>query len=285
MADYLKRERINLLFCVGGEGTQLGALELYKECAQRKLPIAIVGIPKTIDNDLPFVSETFGFQTAIQASSIILEGAHCEARSALNGIGLVKLMGRYAGFIACGATLASQQVNFCLIPEVPFALEGPNGFYEALRKRLLTREHAVIVVAEGAGQDLLAAEGESRDGSGHLHLKDVGVFLKEKISAHFKNIELPVEVKYFDPSYILRSVPANCADSVLSDQMARHAVHAGMAGKSGLLIGHTNNVFIHVPLALAGQHQKRVWPHGELWRNVLSSTGQPPVMCGAAGGA
>ncbi len=278
MADYLKRERINLLFCVGGEGTQLGALELYNECAQRKLPIAIVGIPKTIDNDLPFVSETFGFQTAIQASNSVLEGAHCEARSAPNGIGLVKLMGRYAGFIACGATLASQQVNFCLIPEVPFALEGPNGFYEVLRKRLLAREHAVIVVAEGAGQDLMAAGGESRDASGHPRLKDIGLFLKEKIIAHFNDIEMPVEIKYFDPSYILRSVPANCADSVLSDQMARHAVHAGMAGKSGLLIGHTNNVFIHVPLALAGKHQKRVWPHGELWRNVLSSTGQPPVI-------
>ena len=277
MADYLERERINLLFCVGGEGTQLGALELYKECAQRKLPIAIVGIPKTIDNDLPFVSETFGFQTAIQASSVILEGAHCEARSAPNGIGLVKLMGRYAGFIACGATLASQQVNFCLIPEVPFVMEGPNGFYEVLRKRLLAREHAVIVVAEGAGQDLMAGT-DARDASGNVRLGDIGLFLRDEIRGYFKKEGIRAELKYIDPSYTIRSTPANARDSAFCLLLGQSAVHAGMAGRTNMVVGFWKSEFTHLPIAMAVSERKQIDPRGALWSSVVASTGQPREM-------
>lgn len=278
MVDFLQKEKINILLCVGGDGTQRGAQEIFKEVQRRKLPTAIVGIPKTIDNDISFVSRTFGFTTAIEKAKEILDGAHTEATSVFNGIGLVKLMGRFSGFIACGATLANQNVNFVLIPEVPFKLEGKNGFLEALRKRLLARRHAVIVVAEGAGQELMGGLRKETDASGNPLFKDIGECLKQKIEVYFKEQNLPVGVKYFDPSYFIRSVPADCADSILCDQLARMAVHAGMAGKTGMLIGLTNNVRIHVPIATVIKEKKRVYPDGELWLSVLAATNQPPVF-------
>jgi 6-phosphofructokinase 1 len=276
MVDYLQKLKINILLCIGGDGTQRGAHEIFLESQKRKAPLAVIGIPKTIDNDIPFVFRTFGYVTAIEKANEILDCAHVEATSALNGVGLVKLMGRHSGFIACGATLASQNVNFVLIPEVPFKLEGPNGFLEALRKRLEKRHHALVVVAEGAGQDLLGGFCKETDASGNPLFKDIGECLKRQIIDHFKTLKMPVEVKYFDPSYFIRSVPADCADSVLCDQLARMAVHAGMAGKTGMLIGLTNNVRIHVPIATVIKEKKRVYPDGDLWLSVLAATNQPP---------
>lgn len=278
MVDFLQKEKINILLCVGGDGTQRGAQDIFCEVQRRKLPMAIIGIPKTIDNDIPFVSRTFGYTTAIQKAKEILDCAHTEATSTFNGIGLVKLMGRFSGFIACGATLANQNVNFTLIPEVPFKLEGKNGFLEALRRRLLARRHALIVVAEGAGQEIMGKLRKETDASGNPLFNDIGECLKQKITAYFKEQNMPVAMKYFDPSYFIRSVPADCADSILCDQLARMAVHAGLAGKTGMLIGLTNNVRIHVPIATVIKEKKRVYPDGELWLSVLSATNQPPVF-------
>jgi len=278
MVDFLQKEKISVLLCVGGDGTQHGAQEIFCEVQRRKLPIAVIGIPKTIDNDIPFVSRSFGFTTAIAKAKEILDCAHTEATSTFNGIGLVKLMGRFSGFIACGATLANQNVNFVLIPEVPFKLDGKNGFLEALRQRLLARRHALIVVAEGAGQELLGGPSREKDASGNQLFNDVGEFLKHKITAYFKEQKMPVGIKYFDPSYFIRSVSADCADSILCDQLARMAVHAGMAGKTGMLIGLTNNVRIYVPIATVIKNKKRIYPDGELWLSVLAATNQAPAF-------
>lgn len=278
MVSFLKRERINLLLCVGGEGTQSGALDIHREAQKRGYPLAVVGIPKTIDNDIPFVSMTFGFNTAIEKAKDVLESAHAEAKSAPNGVGLVKLMGRYAGFIACGATLASQEVNFTLIPELPFTLGSEGGFLTALYKRIVKRGHAVVVVAEGAGQDLFSEGETGADASGNRRLNDIGELVRDRIREHFQAKETPVEIKYFDPSYFIRSVPANGTDCILSDQMARMAVHAGMAGMTGVLVGHTNNVFTLVPIDLAVSRKKRVYLDGSMWRSVLATTGQPARM-------
>jgi 6-phosphofructokinase 1 len=275
IVDFLVQQRINLLICVGGDGTQRGTHDIFTEVTRRDLPIAVVGIPKTIDNDLMYVWRSFGLSTAVEKADEVLDCAHAEARGALNGIGLVKLMGREAGFIAAFAALASQEVNFALIPEVPFKLEGSKGFLEALRSRLEARGHAVIVVAEGAGQDLVAARSAERDPSGNIKFGDIGLFLKDQITAYFKRLNLPVSLKYFDPSYSIRSVPANCDDGLLCDQLARHAVHAGMAGKTDVLIGYWHNVFTHLPIPLAVAEKKRVSPKSALWRGVLATTGQP----------
>lgn len=273
MAKFLVDNGINILICVGGDGTLRGAKTISDETQRRGMPVAVVGVPKTIDNDILYVQRTFGVATAIERAAQILECAHIEARSALNGIGLVKLMGREAGFVAAGATLASQEVNLTLIPEIPFKLEGPDGVFEFLRKRLESRQHALIVVAEGAGQELMTTEGT--DKSGNKKLGDIGVYLKARLADYFKGINMPADIKYFDPSYYIRSVRASAGDCILCDQLARHAVHAAMAGKTGLVIGVWNAAFTHVPIALATSGKKRVDPEEALWTSVLAATGQP----------
>ncbi len=275
IVDTLEREGIDLLFCVGGDGTQRGAAVIYQEVARRGLKKAIVGIPKTIDNDIEFVFTSFGYNTALEKAEEVLRGAHVEARGAPNGVGLVKLMGRNAGFIAAGAALASQAANFVLIPEVPFGLEGEHGFLAALEDRILSRGHALIVVAEGAGQELLKAEETRKDASGNLLHHDIGTFLRDRILAHFKGRKIPLNLKYIDPSYYIRSVPANCGDRILSDQMARMAVHAGMAGKTDVLIGFWHNELIHVPIETTIARTRHLDISSDLWTAVMRATGQP----------
>jgi len=275
MVDYLQNEGINLFFCLGGDGTQRGTHAIAMEARRRGAKIAVVGIPKTIDNDLPFVWRSFGYGTALEKAREAINCAHTEARDAPNGIGLVKLMGRHAGFIAAGAALASQEANFVLIPEVRFPLDGPGGFLEVLEKRIEARKHAVIVVAEGAGQHLFDGESGECDASGNRKFLDIGVFLRDRIAQHFKAAGIPVNIKYIDPSYIIRSVPANSDDSLLGDAMARHAVHAAMAGKTDVLIGTENGQFVHIPICTAVARKKHLSPGDELWLRVIEATGQP----------
>ncbi len=273
--DNLISLRINILFTVGGDGTQRGGNELFQEAGKRGYPLAVVGIPKTIDNDVAFVSRTFGYLTAVEEAAKVLTRAHTEARSVENGISLVKLMGRHAGFIAAGATVACQDVNFTLVPEVPFKLNGPRGFLSVLKERILQRSHALVVVAEGAGQDLIENHTIERDASGNIKSKDIGLFMKESIESYFKSEKIPVIMRYIDPSYLVRSSPANAEDAVLCDLFARNAVHAAMAGKTGLVIGYMHNMFIHVPIELLTSRTKVMQPDSLAWRAALSATGQP----------
>ncbi|HVC95779.1 MAG TPA: ATP-dependent 6-phosphofructokinase [Pirellulales bacterium] len=275
MVDSLQRHAIDLLFCVGGDGTHRGAHAIHAEVSRRGMALAVVGIPKTIDNDIPYCDRTFGAVTAVEQAREVLHLAHTEAKGTPRGIGLVKVMGRNAGFVACGATLASQEVNFTLIPELPFALAGERGFLAALERRMDARGHAVIVVAEGAGQDLCGEALQARDLSGNPRYQDVGVFLKGAIAGHFNQIGRPVEIKYIDPSYIIRSVAANCDDSLLCDKLARNAVHAAMAGKTDVMVSIINGKFVHVPIEMAVDGTRRVALDGELWSSVLAATGQP----------
>ena len=274
MVDFLAQRNIDILLCVGGDGTQKGTHALAEEIARRQLPIAVVGVPKTIDNDIQYVRQTFGYFSAIESARAILDGAHCESKGAPNGIGLVKLMGRDSGFIAAGAAVASQEVNFVLVPEVPLRLDGPKGFLAALHRRMVERHHAVVVVAEGAGQDLLEQESD-RDASGNRKKADVGIFLRDRIAAYFKEKGTAVNLKYIDPSYVIRSVPANSQDARLCDAYARHAVHAAMAGKTDLIVGDWNGVYVHVPIPLAVASRKKIDVENDLWHAVIAATGQP----------
>lgn len=283
VVDCLDRMDISILFTIGGDGTMKGALEIAKEIDRRKLNISVIGIPKTIDNDLSYIDTSFGFQTAFSEAVEAITSAHTEAKGAPNGVGLVKLMGRQSGFIACSATLAQPDVNFVLIPESPFELDGPNGFFEVLRKRLERRGHAVVVVAEGAGQDMMLPSGNTTissrtDASGNIKLKDIGIFLRDNINAWFKRQNMAINVKYIDPSYIIRSVPASPVDSIFCGQLARNAVHAAMTGRTEMLVGYWRHNFVHVPISTAISTRKQVDPNGELWRSVLESTGQPSLV-------
>jgi 6-phosphofructokinase 1 len=278
MVDTLEEIGVNILFCVGGDGTMHGAHAICEEIRRRNRKIAVIGVPKTIDNDIDYVYKTFGFDTAVGKAREVLDCAHAEAVGAPNGIGLVKVMGRDSGFIAAYATLANLEVNFCLVPEVRFELFGKGAFLDLLETRLKEREHAVIVVAEGAGQDLIEAGDSRRDASGNVLHDDIGEFLKEKIEEYFASKKNPVNLKYFDPSYIIRSGPANASDCIFCDNLARNAVHAGMAGKTDLVIGLWHGVYVHVPIPLAIRERKRIRPAGSLWSHVLEVTGQPMSM-------
>ncbi|MDL2321028.1 ATP-dependent 6-phosphofructokinase [Desulfosarcina sp. OttesenSCG-928-B08] len=277
VVDCLEVNNIGILFMVGGDGTLMAASKIADIIGQRNLKISVVGIPKTIDNDIHLLSRSFGFDTAVDVSRMAIQGAHNEALAYPNGVGMIKLMGRHSGFIAATAALAQQDANFVLIPEVDFDLDGPRGLLAALEERLAKRGHAVIVVAEGAGQKFFQGVSEGRDASGNLQLNDIGTFLRDKIKAHFEFRKLPLNIKYIDPSYMIRSLPPNANDSVFCGFLGRDAVHAGMAGKTRLVIGHWNNHYVHLPMAATVGRRKQINPGGKLWTTVLESTGQPPL--------
>jgi 6-phosphofructokinase 1 len=278
MVDTLEIMNINVLFCIGGDGTLRGAHDIHKEIEKRKLKICVAGIPKTIDNDIDLIQKSFGFETAFSIANDIIRNAHNEAAGAFNGIALVKLMGRDSGFIAASAALSIQEVNFVLIPEITFDLYGQRGFLRILKKRLEDRHHAVIVVAEGAGQEFFEKDQNEKDASGNVKHKDIGIYLKDKISEEFKNKNFPHSIKYIDPSYIIRSAPANANDSKFCNLLAQHAVHGALAGKTDFVVGFWNNQFTLMPIPMVVAKRKKIDVEGELWWNVLEATGQPISM-------
>ena len=280
MVDFMAKNGFNLLFTIGGDGTQRGSLAIRDEVKKRGLDIAVIGVPKTIDNDVYFVEKSFGFETAFSKGADVLMCAHAEATGAENCIAIVKLMGRQSGFLAATAALASGETNFVLIPEVPFDLDPPDGFLPALEQRILRRKHALVVVAEGAGQNLMEkqVEGKRKDASGNVKLKDIGIFLKEEVQKYFAKREISVSIKYIDPSYIVRSLPATPADSMYCLQLAHNAVHAAMSGRTGMLVGYWHSSFTHVPIEAAVSKRKMLDSEGDLWLSVLQTSDQPRRM-------
>ena len=274
IVDCLERLNINMLFVIGGDGSMRGAMQIVRVIGERGLRIAVVGIPKTIDNDIPLIDQSFGFQTAFSLASDAIRAARVEAKSTANGVGLVRLMGRHSGFIACYAALARSDADVVLIPEVPFALDGPHGLLEHVRQRVAERGNAVVVVAEGAGQDLLEAS-EGNDASGNTKLRDIGPFLRSRLTEHFEKEGVETSIRYIDPSYAIRSVPANPYDSVYCVRLSQAAVHAAMSGRTEMVVGRWRRRFVHLPMALAVSRRNQVDPRGDLWMAVLESTGQP----------
>ena len=272
--------KIDILYTLGGDGTLRGANRIAAIALGRGMKLSVIGIPKTIDNDISYIQKSFGFETAFSKAVEAIASAHVEAKGAPNGVGLVRLMGRHSGFIAANATLAMNDVNFVLVPEVSFDLQGPMGFLAALEERLVRRHHAVVCVAEGAGQELLKrnAGDERKDASGNVVLEDIGIFLKDRITRHFRESGIPINLKYIDPSYMIRSAPANPNDSVFCGLLGQYAVHAGMAGKTDMIVGIWNNIYTHVPIELAISTRKRISPDSRFWYTVLEATGQNAIM-------
>jgi 6-phosphofructokinase 1 len=280
MIDTMHGLGVGILFTIGGDGTLRGAARLAEEIERRGLPIAVIGVPKTIDNDLVWVERSFGFATAVEEARQAIAAAHAEAEGAWNGVGLIKLMGRYSGFIAAQACLSNSDANFCLVPEVPFELEGPDGFLAALEARLAERRHAVVVVAEGAGQDLVPTAGQ-RDKSGNLKLGDIGPYMRDRIKEYFSAKGTEIAVKYIDPSYMIRGGPANALDSEFCLKLGQRAVHAGMAGRTKMVVGYWNQHFVHVPLEVVTARRRLIEPDSSLWHSVLQATGQPQMISGS----
>lgn len=274
IADCLEVNNINALFVVGGDGTLMAAHLIAQKVLERNLKISIVGIPKTIDNDIYMLDRSFGFDTAVEIASLAIQSAHNESKGYPNGIGLIKLMGRNSGFIAATATVAQQDVNFLLVPEIDFDIHGQGGLLEQLEERLQNRGHAVIVVAEGAGQKFFEEGGQQTDASGNVKLSDIGLLLKTEIETYFKTRNMEISLKYIDPSYIIRSLAPNANDRVFCNYLGRNAVHAAMSGRTDMVVGYSNGRFVHVPLEIVAGRRKRIDPRGELWRSALETTGQ-----------
>jgi 6-phosphofructokinase 1 len=277
IVDALERLNVNVLFMIGGDGTMNAAQRIQTEIRNRNLKISIIGIPKTIDNDISFVTKTFGFDTAVEKATEAIQCAHTEATCAYNGIGMVKVMGRESGFIAAQSALALKEVNFVLVPESEFELEGENGFLRALERRLKQRSHSVIVVAEGAGQDLTGKTGK-KDASGNPVLGDITTLLRSEIKRYFEGRGIPYTLKFIDPSYIIRSIPANANDRVYCGFLGHHAVHAAMAGKTGMVVSRLQDCFVHLPLDMVTLERRKLDVNSDYWRSVLESTGQMAYM-------
>lgn len=274
VVDTLVRLNVNVLFMIGGDGTFRAAMGICDEIDRRGIKMSVIAIPKTIDNDIFLISRTFGFDTAVDMACEAIRCAHVEAVGAPNCIGIVKVMGRHSGFIAAAATHALREVNFCLIPESDFDLEGDKGLLKSIEARLKSRGHAVIVVAEGAGQKYVSGDKVERDISGNIKLGDIGIFLREKIKEHFKTISQEVFIRYIDPSYIVRSVPANTEDRLYCANLGQNAVHAAMTGKTAMLVSLWNDRYVNIPIKSAIMSRKQVNINGRFWMSVLESTGQ-----------
>ncbi|MCL2220460.1 MAG: ATP-dependent 6-phosphofructokinase [Chitinispirillia bacterium] len=278
IVDRIESEGVNMLFTVGGDGTQRGTLRIAEEVERRGLNIAVVGIPKTIDNDLSFIEKSFGFETAVSEAVKVVTSAHVEAVAAVNGIGLVKLMGRDAGFITAYTALGSRYVNYVLVPELPFDLDGENGLLANLERRLKVRGHAMIALAEGAGQEHLKALPTVYDASGNKKLGDIGIFLKDRINSYFAAKNMCVTLRYIDPSYTIRATKANPIDSIYCARLGTRAVHAAMAGKTKMLVSYVNDAFVHIPTELAISKRNCINPESSLWQDVMEATGQPYLL-------
>jgi 6-phosphofructokinase 1 len=278
MVDTLVRLEVDMLFTIGGDGTLKGAEDIGKEIEKRGLKISVIGIPKTIDNDIDLIDKSFGFETSFDVASPIVRDAHNEAAGAFNGIAIVKLMGRDSGFIAASAAMSMPVVNFVLVPELPFQLEGEKGFLKLLEKRLKAKRHAVIVVAEGAGQHLFEEASSIQDASGNVKHRDIGIFLKDRIAEYFRQQGTEVTIKYIDPSYIIRSAPANASDSIFCNRLAYQAVHGAMAGKTRFVVGLLHNQLVYLPISSVVNRRKKIDLEGEFWFAALQSTGQPFLM-------
>jgi 6-phosphofructokinase 1 len=277
IVDALERIDLRILFLIGGDGTLRAAYDIYQEITRRELRISVIVIPKTIDNDIPLVSRSFGFDTAVEQATSSILAAHTEAVGSPNGIGLVKLMGRYSGFIAAHATLALREVNFVLIPEADFDIDGEYGLLVELEQRLRERQHALILVGEGAGQKFFREQDLIRDASGNIKPGDIGLFLQERIQEYFLQKEMEVNLKYIDPSYLIRSMPANYNDRIYCGFLGQNAVHAGMAGKTGMLVSRWHGHYVHIPIQAAAGGRQEMELNSPLWRSVVESTGQPPL--------
>ena len=278
IVDCLERNNINILFTIGGDGTLKGASAIQQEIKRRRLKIVVAGIPKTIDNDINHIEKSFGYETSVTIASPIIRDAHNEAKGAYNGVAIIKLMGRDSGFIAASAVMAMPEVNVVLVPEEKFDLEGDHGLLHFVHSRLEEKHHCVIVVAEGAGQNLFNKDNLQKDASGNVLHQDIGILLKNKIQKYCEKSDMKVTIKYIDPSYIIRSAPANPSDSIFCNQLALAAIHGAMAGKTGFVVGQRSDTFVHLPIELVTAERKKIDIEGDLWLNVLESTGQPIHM-------
>jgi len=272
IAKILAKNNIRQYFVLGGDGTHAGAMQSFKAMTEINHECAVVGVPKTIDNDISLLDRTFGFDTACEHARQAIDSAYVEATTNANCIGLVKLMGRHCGWIAATAALAAGHVDICLIPEMNISLPK---LLDHIRDVMQRKKHMVIVVAEGCGDTIISSEGGT-DAGGNKVLADVGPYLKDQITSHFKQQKIPVAIKYIDPTYMIRAVPANAFDSIYCAVLAQMAVHSAMAGYTGITVGKVDERFVALPIhSIVGKGAKKVFLSGFTYQRLVAMTRQP----------
>ena len=271
ISKQLIKNNVNMVFFIGGDGTHRGIKELSKILKEKKKKIILVGIPKSIDNDMPIIDKSFGLESVVQESVRTIRAANVEANCNLNGIGLVKLFGRSSGFVAMLSTLAARDVNICLIPEIPFNLYGENGLLDFIFQRMQVKEHCVIVVSDGARfsvKDYKTSNGRP--------VEDIGLVIKKEIIEKSEELGIEVNLKYMDPTYVVRAVPANEYDCNLCAKLAESAVHCAFAGFTNFSVGMINNKPCMIPLEkMCGKSERKVEFNSDDYLMLLASTGQP----------
>mmetsp|Transcript_20291 Transcript_20291/g.48093 ORF Transcript_20291/g.48093 Transcript_20291/m.48093 type:complete len:415 (+) Transcript_20291:167-1411(+) len=273
ICDNLQRLGITVLFLVGGDGTQFAGHLLYEAARKRRLAVSIVGIPKSIDNDVVLFDRTFGFDTAVAKASEVIRNALVEASSCDRGVGIVKLMGRDSGFVAMHAATAADVVDLCMIPEVKVDMKD---VIEHVDATLAKKKYMVIAVAEGAGQELVSTG--KQDDTGHTVYGDIGVFLKDTLNKHLK--ASGGRTFYIDPSYIIRSVPITPNDHIYCVRLANDAVHTAMRGYTGVCVGAMHNVVCMLPSRLIASGKKKVRPHSSSWQGCVQTCNMPAALTG-----
>eukprot|EP00668_Euglena_longa_P014128 GGOE01018102.1.p1 GENE.GGOE01018102.1~~GGOE01018102.1.p1 ORF type:complete len:494 (+),score=144.75 GGOE01018102.1:38-1483(+) len=263
---FLKECNIGQMYVIGGDGSHRAALRIHALCKEHQLRCVVVGIPKTIDNDILFFDKTFGFDTAVEVASKVIDCSFVEASSVKNGVGVVKVMGRDSGFVARNAALSNNVVDACLIPEVPFEIKGNGGLLPWLDGHLATKHCAVIVICEAAGQQHLPCLG--KDPTGHNIYEDTGKWLKKAIETHWQETGQEGKVFLIDPSYMLRSVPANTGDNMFCIQLAQAAVHTAYSGYSGVTVGRYHDLYGVMPIEMVVSGLRKVNPKGSLWQTL-----------------
>ncbi|XP_037474293.1 ATP-dependent 6-phosphofructokinase 3-like [Triticum dicoccoides] len=184
-------------------------------------------------------------------------------------------------FIAMYATLASRDVHdCCLIPESPFYMDGEGGLLQYVERRLKENKHMVIVVAEGAGQDIIAKSiptSDQQDASGNKLLLDIGLWLTHKIKDHFKSKKMEMTIKYIDPTYMIRAIPSNATDNVYCTLLAHSAIHGAMAGYSFTIV-MVNGRHAYIPFYRVTSTRNKVKITDRMWARLLSPTNQPSFL-------
>ncbi|KAL4422989.1 hypothetical protein ABPG77_005469 [Micractinium sp. CCAP 211/92] len=270
IVERLRLWGINQLYVIGGNGGNAAAHAIAKECREQGVVCNVVGVPKSIDNDIQLIDRCFGFDTAVEEAQRSLISARVEARSS-GGISVVKLMGRQSGFIAMNASMASGVVDVCLIPEIRFDLEKLCDFVATIMAR---KDYCVVCVAEGAGQDIMDSSGpKGTDASGNPILQDIGVFLRDVFKKRFKG----VDVKYIDPSYMIRSIPTITTDRIYCKVLGQGAVHGAFAGYTDFTVGLVNTHYVFLPTTTIIQFPRTVDPRGRQWNRLKTAINQPDM--------
>ena len=267
IVDSIAHRGISHLYAIGGNGTQKGLFEINKEIKKRGLCVSVVGIPKTIDNDLCIIDKSFGFDTSVQEAQRAIQAAKVEIEAFNNAVGIVKVMGRNSGFIAMYSSLASKDVDCCLIPEIPFDIEYDHGVLHYIKECLHKKDKILIVVSEGAGQHYI-------NDPVNKNLNDFGIWLCEVVRSNVPN----VCIKYIDPTYTIRAITPNASDSIYCTILAQSAVHGAFCGYTNFIVGPVNGKHAYIPLQMAIHETNTVSEDDRMWFRLISANGQPSFV-------